>query len=242
MLALCGVVTVAFAQDSKDYSRGFQAYLDGDYQSARDHWRQAARNNDEKSMFNLGLLHEQNRLSDSNYEQAERWFRLAAENGYPAANYHLAQRMLDRGGSDDEALALIRTSAKQGYAPAVRYLAGGSKALAGSLPQDKPNAEKAPRYQSEAWINRQRSSYWTIQLLAFKERSKVYEFIQHHGLQNNAAYFIEKNQDEILYKLVYGVYSSKDKASFARQNLSDDLQEYGPWLRTISSVQAITKR
>jgi len=96
--------------------------------------------------------------------------------------------------------------------------------------------------QSENWINQQRPNYWTIQLLAFKERDKVTSFIRNHGLQESAAYFTEVSNGETLYKLVYGAFSSKDKAFSARQNLSKALREYGPWLRPISSVQAITQR
>lgn len=232
-------ISGAFASE---YSDGFRAYVEGDYQAAREYWREAARGNDAKSMFNLGLLHEQSKLPDANYQQAERWFRLAADNGYVAADYHLAQRMLERGGSDDEALNLIKNAADKGYAPAKRYLGGGSKLVINTAKQPSASSSKASSFQSESWINRQRPSHWTIQLLAFKERSKVYQFIQDHGLQSNAAYFVERSNGEVFYKLVYGAYSSKDKATFARQNLSEDLQEFGPWLRTISSVQAITKR
>ena len=227
---------------ASDYSAGFQAYIDGDYQQASKYWRQAADSNDAKSMFNLGLLYEQNKLPDADYQQAERWFRRAAENGYVAAYYHLAQRMLERGGSDDEAIALVNRAAQKGYAPAQRYLSGGSNKSLAVAPEVLLDSSKASVYQTETWINRQRANYWTIQLLAFKERSKVHEFIREHGLQGDAAYFVERNNGEVLYKLVYGAFSSKDKASFARQNLPSDLREFGPWLRTISSVQAIIKR
>ena len=226
---------------ASEYSDGFRAYINGDYQQARKHWRQAADKNDAKSMFNLGLLHEQSKLPDADYQQAEHWFRRAAENGYVAADYHLAQRMLERGGSDDEAIALIKSAAKQGYAPAQRYLSGGSNNTVVTA-SSSTGSNKTVVYQTESWINRQRANYWTIQLLAFRERSKVHEFIQEHGLQSDAAYFVERNNGEVFYKLVYGAFSSKDKASFARQNLSGDLREFGPWLRTISSVHAITKR
>jgi septal ring-binding cell division protein DamX len=97
------------------------------------------------------------------------------------------------------------------------------------------------KFQLESWINNQRSHYWTVQLLAFTHESKVQEFIVEHGLQSKAAYFVEKKDDVVWYKLIYGSFDSKDKATFARQNLSTKLQEFGPWLRTIASVQAITK-
>jgi len=95
--------------------------------------------------------------------------------------------------------------------------------------------------QSVSWINRQRSENWTIQLLAFKSEEQVLQFISEHSLEDKVAYFSEMKQGDVFYKVVYGSYDSKDKATFVRQNLSRALQEHGPWLRTWSSIQEITK-
>jgi len=65
-------------------------------------------------MFNIGLMYEKGEIPDSSYQRAETWFRRSAENGYAAAYFHLAQRMLERGGADDEALEQIRIAAQQG--------------------------------------------------------------------------------------------------------------------------------
>jgi len=242
----CLELALASEQNLSNFSKGFRAFVNGDYELARKNWQESAQSKHAKSMFNLGLLHEQKRISGATYEQAETWFRSAAANGYPAANYYLAQRMFERGGSDDEALALVRAAAGSGYAPAQRYLQNqlnSNPSTAESGSQSSSNiATSSPGFHSENWINQQKPSDWTIQLLAFKERAKVYRFIREHDLQNKAAYFTERSDGQTLYKLVYGAFSSKDQASFARQNLSTALQEYGPWLRPLSSVQAITQR
>lgn len=228
-----------------DYSQGVAAFIDGDYAQAHQFWISAAANGDAKSMFNLGLLNEQSKLSTGSTEKAEEWYRKAASNGYPAASYHLAQRLLERGGSDDDAISLIKAAAEQGYAPALRYFGDTSKSNLNSLADVEPieplSNSQRDEFQIESWINRQKGDYWTIQLLAFTHESKVQEFIDQHGLQSKAAYFIEKKDGVVWYKLIYGAFDSKDKATFARQNLSTKLQEFGPWLRTIASVQAITK-
>ena len=232
---------------ANDYKAGLAAYIDGDFGLAQQHWLEAANQKDAKSMFNLGLLHEQNKLENSSIEKALNWYRLAADNGYPAAGYHLAQRMLERGGSDDDAMALIRVAADKDYVPAKRHL-GFEQASDSRTPSGvEANTVKQPEegksaYQSENWINRQRGENWTIQLLAFRSKEQVLAFIDLHRLQSDAAYFSESKGGEVFYKLVYGSYDSKFKATFARQNLSDALQEHGPWLRTLSSVQQITKR
>lgn len=223
-----------------DYSDGFAAYINGDFVEAQQYWLEGARNGDAKSMFNLGLLNEQSRLTSGDSLKAEEWYRKAADNGYSAANYHLAQRLFERGGSDDQAMALVKSAAEQGYAPAVRYM-GGESPYSLAVSASTGVLKKGGGYQVEGWINKQQGKYWTIQLLAFKQESKVQSFINDHGLQEKAAYFVEKKDGVLWYKLIYGSFDSKDKATFARQNLSKTLQEFGPWLRTIASVQAITK-
>lgn len=233
----------AFSHSSiwaNDYQQGLGAYIDGNYESAQQHWLAAAKVKDARSMFNLGLLHEQNKLPISSSDNAADWYRLAAENGYAPAGYHLAQRMLDRGGSDDQAIALIQRSADDGYAPARRHLGLSSgDALIGKSGGSPTSTE--PDYLTESWINRQSSQRWTIQLLAFNQKEQVLAFVKTHRLQREAAYFPEISDGDIFYKLVYGSFTSKDKASVARQNLSAALQQHGPWLRTWGSVQKVTK-
>jgi len=236
----CLAVSAASSAWASDYQDGLSAYINGNFELAQQHWLAAANEKDARSMFNLGLLHEQNKLLKSSNDDAVSWYRMAADNGYAPASYHLAQRMFERGGSDDEAVVLIQRAADQGYAPARRYLGlpVASKGV-GNFHGVFEASELG--YQTESWINRQQASHWTIQLLAFSEQDQVLSFIADHHLQRKTAYFSEVQNGEALYKLVYGSYKSKDRASFARQNLSPELMRQGPWLRTWESVQRITK-
>jgi len=230
-----------------DYQEGLTAYIDGNYALAQKHWLRGAQEKDAKSMFNLGLLHEQAKVNGANNEKAMNWFSLANDNGYSAAAYHMAQRMLDRGGSDDEAISLIRTSAAKGYAPARRYLGLRSDAgLVAEISSEVPVTRNEPGVSTVpaddlAWISRQPSKNWTIQLLAFTDKGKVDSFVREHNLSDRARYYSEAVNGEVFYKLVYGSYASKDKADFARQNLNSDLSEHGPWLRQWSSVHKALK-
>lgn len=258
---LCLLMTINGAS-ANDYLNGFDAFIKGDYSQAQQFWIKAADKGDAKSMFNLGLMNEQSKLDVASMEKAESWFRKAVSAGYSPAAYHLAQGLLKRGGSEEQATLLIQAAAKQGYAPATRYLNALTKTtrpsqftstLAGSgnaaeastlikapkLTKDAKVIDKLGDFQTEAWINNQNSKGWTIQLLAFTQESKVQEFIEAHDLQNKAAYFTEKKDNVLLYKLIYGSFDGKNEATLARKTLSTQLQEYGPWLRQIASIQAI---
>lgn len=241
---ICGVFNSAWADD---YQQGFVAYIDGEFSLAQRHWLRAANAKDAKSMFNLGLLHEKNKLENASIDKALNWYRLAAENGYAPAGYHLAQRMLERGGSDDEAMALTRRAAQAGYAPAKRYLGipdtfSTQRQVEYQVKSVSPAKSDDQQVQAERWINRHPPQNWTIQLLAFTQKEQVVSFIKDHGLQRDAAYFLEANNGNNFYKLVYGSYDSKEQANLARQNLSSALRQHGPWLRTWASVHRITRQ
>jgi septal ring-binding cell division protein DamX len=154
--------------------------------------------------------------------------------------------MLERGGSDDDAIELIRHAADKGYAPAKRYLGIGQRADNQSQLAQQAAISSSGKVlgsvRSEPWINRQRDQNWTIQLLAFKKKEQVLEFVTEHSLQRKAAYFSESTGSNVFYKLVYGSFDSKDKAALARKSLSPALRQHGPWLRNWSSVHKITKQ
>jgi len=257
-LSVCLVLTISLSINAEvragDYSDGLKAYLANDYESARTYWLKGAKSNDAKSMFNLGLLHEQRKIARADITKAEKWYRMAGKNGYGAADYHLANRLLTNGsGVHSEVKALLERASNNGYAPAkvrLENISGRTVSAVISEPQasnangssvNSGEVDAGQRYQTEGWINQKRRNHWTIQVLAFNNEQKVQAFIDDHGLSRQAAYFSEGSSDGILYKLVYGVYDSKDKADFARQNLSGDLKQHGPWLRTIASVQEAIK-
>lgn len=247
-----------FAYANDDYSDGFKAYIDGDYTQAQSKWLQSAKQGDAKSMFNLGLLHEQGRIDDADENKAMEWYRLAGSAGYSPANYHLALTLLSNNGDSQEnkeqALLLMGKAAANGFKPAVDYVNKGSainvladKNESNASSQKTPpivevKAEEANQaYLSEQWVIAKKPSYWTIQLLAFKDEENVQAFIDKHDLKDSAVYFKERSGGKVLYKLLYGAYKTKIQADFARQNLAKELAQHGPWLRTIESVQSAIK-
>ena len=245
VLMFCMTSNIAAQADS--YSEGMQAFMSGNYELAKIMWLKGAKNNDAKSMFNLGFLHEQKLLQTSNFSKAEEWYRLAGKNGYPAADYHLAQLLSQRQGESQQSKTLLQRSASSGYSPAQAKVAAQPSVPSGSAAvvnvptasTSVPAAAEASGYLDKRWINSQRSGNWTIQLLAFENLNKVQQFIDQHGLRNNAAFFTENTDRGTLYKLVYGSFENKRLADLARQQMSAALQANGPWLRSMRSVQKI---
>lgn len=246
------------ARGHADYSLGLEAYIAGDYEKSQSHWVKAAKLEHAPAMFNLGLLHEQQRVPAASDAKAKRWFELAGQAGYAAADYHHALLLL--AGSDSAALAegskFLRRAAAADYAPAQQrlkemtqngQLSAAPRLVAArnssSAPFGTDPGAGQPRYLSESWLAQRDSKGWTIQLLAFTELEKVKEFVDAHRLHQHAAYFAERATDQTLYKLVYGAYDTKSAAAAARDELKPALQEYGPWLRSLESVQtAINSR
>lgn len=245
------------------YQKGLNAYFDQDYEQAKFQWLQGAKQGEVKSMFNLGLLHEQSRIDNPDPVKAEEWFALAGKSGYLPADYHLALRIISNGGDQQRADALIGNAASKGFSPAINYLNGDDASVLAAIASAQSSAEqkntlevegasdqkgseslskkKSKDYLSEAWILSKRPNYWTIQLLAFSDEARVKAFIKDNKLNDKAAYFLEKSSDKSLYKLIYGAYKTKDLADFSRQNLHADLKQHGPWLRSMESVQALIK-
>jgi len=237
---------------AQQYSAGMTAYMDGDFEQAQINWLNAARANDGRAMFNLGLLHERQKLAEANDSTAEQWFLQAGKAGYAPADYHLALRLLGRN-QNVEAERLLRRAADAGFILAQERL-GLSQVAKKSQTQTQStqtsrnqsgvnvSTEQARAYNREPWVLKQSSEAWTIQLLAFRDEAKVRNFIDDHALHRNAAYFTEGSGGAVIYKLIYGAYPTKQQADEARAGFTSALKEHGPWLRPLKAVQGVIKQ
>lgn len=100
--------------ESPDYSAGMSAYMANDFEAAQNYWQRAAQANDGRAMFNLGLLHERQKVAGASAETADQWFQRAGNAGYAAADYHLALRR-EAMGMASEADGLFKRAAAGGY-------------------------------------------------------------------------------------------------------------------------------
>ncbi|MEM7360574.1 MAG: SPOR domain-containing protein [Pseudomonadota bacterium] len=257
----CVLLTQTSLSPASNYSDGLSAYIKGNYELAQVLWLKAAKENNARAMFNLGLLHDQRKITNADPEKAERWFKIAGKNGYAAADYYYANRLTDRGAPKSEIIVYLRRAVTNGSYPAGAMLAeldagesvsqiarerrenlsaDTSLAVAEADNQNRSDEPaRIERYLTESWIASKAADNWTIQLLAFEDQAKVRKFIDDHQLQRSAAYFVERTNQGVLYKLVYGAYETKEQADQARNALSPALREHGPWLRPMSSIQSI---
>ena len=244
------VAQASVANADNSYSSGLSAYINGNYEVAQTKWLESAKQENLRAMFNLGLLHQENKISGASQAKARRWFRLAGKGGYAAADYHHAKWLLKLDESPDQISLYLQRAISNGYQPAKDELVTLAKSgvalpklnLPTNPPTDVGENMSASGYLNESWLLQRNSRAWTIQLLAFEDLSKVTAFIDDHSLLEKAAYFVERVDDKVLYKLVYGEFDSKLAAESARTQLASDLKAHGPWLRPFQSVQEIIGR
>ena len=115
------------------------------------------------------------------------------------------------------------------------------KAVAKQKPKTKQTPQPAvsiitiPR--KEGWVLNQNSRHYTLQIVAGESLKTIEEFIGEHKLYNNIAFYRGVRKNKPWYGLIYGVYSHKQAAVSAIDQLPTRLQRLKPWVRSMSSVQ-----
>ncbi|MDA9967443.1 sel1 repeat family protein [bacterium] len=86
------VISALFLTSSviaEEFEKGFTAYKNGDYETARDLWSPLADQGDGRAQTNLGLMYEHGKGVPKNHKEAIKWYTLAAEQGYSRAQESL---------------------------------------------------------------------------------------------------------------------------------------------------------
>lgn len=71
-----------------DYKAGYLAYKAGDFKIAQREWQNAAPT-DPRSAYGLGLLYYRGEMGRSDYDNAAKWFLIAARANHPNALYYM---------------------------------------------------------------------------------------------------------------------------------------------------------
>ncbi|MCP3661615.1 MAG: AAA family ATPase [Gammaproteobacteria bacterium] len=109
-------------------------------------------------------------------------------------------------------------------------------------PETKPAPARTevhapPKLAREAWINRQKPTAYTLQLIGVGNEAAVKKYMQQHPLPGQFALFHSPRNGKSWYSLLYGVYSDRDAAVAAREKLPGNLKSNDIWPRSFSSVQ-----
>lgn len=104
-----------------DYTKGFDAYSEGDYATALGEWQPLAEQGDANGQFGLGLLYANGWGVDLNDDEALKWYRLAAKQGHAEAAYNLGVMCANGWGvpqSDEESFKWYSLAADLGFTAA----------------------------------------------------------------------------------------------------------------------------
>lgn len=118
-LSLACLAVPAAAAPEDDYRRGLSSYQGGDVVGAMNGLRAAADAGHAKAQGLLAFILDRSGSPD----EAERYYKLAADQGDGDAEVGLAQIYLGRGGRDKDALALLTRAADHGHAVAIESVA-----------------------------------------------------------------------------------------------------------------------
>ncbi|PAU76634.1 SH3 domain-containing protein [Halomonas salipaludis] len=117
-LILSVVIGLYATQVLADYEKGVMEYRRGNYASAIHEWRQLAEQGDTRAQHSLAMMHENGDGVAASEEEAKKWYRLAADQGYMPAQLSLAELHMRRQGDDtsfvEEAALWYRRAAEQG--------------------------------------------------------------------------------------------------------------------------------
>lgn len=112
--------------------QAYTAFQQGDFETARSLWKQAAATGDASAQYNLGLIHAEGRGVLRNPGIAMNWWLLAARNGHAQAQHNLALAYISgetivpgvvRNPRMEEAISWLRKASDSGLASS-RYALG----------------------------------------------------------------------------------------------------------------------
>jgi len=100
-----------------------------------------------------------------------------------------------------------------------------------------PVQAKEAGIKGRVWLTKQKSNRYTLQLIGVQEEYAARQFIQQHGIRDEAAYFMTQRDGKPWFSVVYGVYSGREAAVKAKKKLPASLKSAASWPRSFGSIQ-----
>lgn len=123
------LLTFFISACTSQLQKGFEAYNNGNYDTAAAYWNQPAKDGDKYAQHNLGILWANGLGSTKqNNQQAAQWFLLSAKQGYVPAmvNLGITQKNL---GYNEAALSWLTLAARWGNKNAIENISSWGKTI-----------------------------------------------------------------------------------------------------------------
>lgn len=121
-------------------------------------------------------------------------------------------------------------------APAKSAKAPAAKVAANAAPK-APATKIAAKRKAQPAASSQNSDKYTIQLMSGSSLSALSEFVHSNHMEATTSYYSTKIKGKQYYKLVYGKYASRAKASAAIKDLPKNLKALHPWVKSYSAIK-----
>lgn len=214
---LCAAAVIALllncplANAAATLEEGYDAFEQGDVNTAVRIWRHLANSGDQTAQVNLGQLYRTGNGVTANDAEAVKWYTRAAQQGSEVARYTLLL-MAEEGRTSQSELAAANAQV---------------------------TAKPSSSTPDEKWLAELAEHDYLVQLVGASGRNSLEFFAKEH-LANSirTSRIIRSERDgKDWFILLTGPYSSKAQARVAIDNLPPKARENGPWIRKASSLQ-----
>jgi len=198
---------------------------------------------------NLAVLYENGEGIRRNYKAAAAWFRDSADSGYSFAQYNIGRMYAEgRGLKKDieEAKYWWRIASRQGVKSATESLALLESRPVVVKPKPKNTAIAHAPYHANPvtkrleWIEKQKRGHYTIQLARSKDMDWLLKLAASAQLKQRMVQFKSKDKEGVeWHNLIYGTFSSYQKADIARKALPAEFSKWSPWLRRFGEINQV---
>lgn len=113
-----------------------------------------------------------------------------------------------------------------------------------AAPPASPAARVAPEPEVETegvrdsrWLLRQNPEYFTLQLVTVSALDRAQGFVAKQAEPGEFAIYQLQREGRILHVIVYGLFSTREAAQRAADNLPAEVGDVQPWIRPLGQVQ-----
>ncbi|GEM_PF-1190825 len=102
-----------------------------------------------------------------------------------------------------------------------------------------PAADNTRAPHDEAWLRRQSTARYVIQLFGSHDRNAALKYAQRPDLSGHTAIYTNRRETPPLHVVVYGLYASREEAAGAVARLPADVAREKPFPRSVGEIQQL---